>query len=179
MVTMMSLLSLAVSITLMFTFGTKAQSPGCGGIDCPSYQQCEEYTSYKLSLQDWCNTGNWSIFGLWPDYSATCWPEYCHSPQWKDVTGELLQEMLTFWNYCDASISEQQRSWGNEWNWHGTCMMYYNSSMVQNDYFETGLEVYKQRLSDGSIEKQCGPARPHGACRTLCMDLNFNVIHCA
>ena len=100
---------------------SSAQSAGCGGSGCPSYQECEKYTAYTLALQDWCSNGNWSIHGLWPDYTGSCWPQYCHSPKWTPVSGALEQEMLTYWNWCDGSVSQQQSSWEHEWMRHGVC----------------------------------------------------------
>ena len=95
------------------------QSPGCGGSDCPSYSQCEKYTKYTFALQNWCSYGNWSIHGLWPDYSSTCYPEYCHSPKWYDVTGSLYSQMMKYWNWCANSKEEQQQDWEHEWMKHG------------------------------------------------------------
>ena len=123
-----------------------SQSPSCGGHDCPAGLKCDEYTYFTLAVQDWCNNGNWSIHGLWlsaletpsdtkafvnlcishlirPNYDAGCWPQYCHDPEWTPVSGSLEQEMLTYWNWCDHSINDQQTGWEHEWKRHGIVLL--------------------------------------------------------
>eukprot|EP00483_Globobulimina_turgida_P002016 UN02018 len=86
--------------------------------------------------------------------------------------------MMTYWNWCSGSAAQQQSSWEHEWMRHGTCTEYYNSSVQQNDFFNTGLKVYLQRLNDGTVRQKCGTPTTGGSCEKLCLDLNYNVVNC-
>ena len=122
----MSLFLWIISVSMICSI-VNGQSAGCNGSNCQgvSYSECEKYTRYTLALQNWCNNGNWSIHGLWPDYSTTCYPQYCHSPTWEDVSDSLETEMLQVWNWCENSMNTQQTDWEHEWMRHGIYIYIY------------------------------------------------------
>ena len=103
---------------------------------------------------------------------------YVLAPKWIPVSGALETEMMKYWNWCAKSESSQESDWEHEWMRHGTCTQYYNSSITQDDYFNTVLDIYQSKSRDGSVENKCGNATADGSCYELCLDLNFNVIEC-
>eukprot|EP01084_Bolivina_argentea_P158456 276020_1 len=152
------------------------------GSTCPSLDECQKYTYYTLALQDFCNEGHWLLHGLWPNYSPNCWPEYCYSTQWSNVTGELKEKMSIYWDCVDEAFPTDppQWAWKHEWEKHGTCMQYYDSTLTQTEYFNKALEQYQSKLNDESIKEKCGtPTNTSNSCYALCLDLKFNVVECA
>eukprot|EP01083_Nonionella_stella_P065283 170917_1 len=116
---------LFTSLSLFFLVhnvnGYKSSGSSCAGSNyCPQYQECEKYSYYTLALQNWCRNDTWSIHGLWPNYSPSCWPQYCNrDSKWYPVDGSLKQQMTTYWNWCEGSIYKQQTGWQHEWMRHG------------------------------------------------------------
>jgi len=171
------MLVLSTLFVLLLSYMCNCASAGCGGSDCES--QCEDYKWYTLALQNWCDGDEWSIHGLWPDYSATCYPESCYDVEWEDVSGSLEQQMMTYWDWCSESTESQQSGWEHEWEKHGTCMRYYEGDeFSQSDFFNMALQAYSQVSSDGTIDAKCGEPNEHGSCYSICLDLDLNVIDC-
>eukprot|EP00483_Globobulimina_turgida_P004921 UN04930 len=151
------------------------------GSACESLAECQKYTYYTMALQDFCNKGYWSLHGLWPNFSSSCWPEDCSSTQWSNVTGELEEEMSIYWSCVDILYPSDppQWAWKHEWDKHGTCMQYYDSTLTQTEYFNIALEQFHLKTNDGSIEEKCDtPTNDSNSCYLLCVDLKFNVVEC-
>jgi len=145
----------------------------CVGTDCPVYPGCQNYTRYTFALQNWQNGNTWQIHGLWPDYSSTCYPQYCHDYKYTPVTGSLRTEMLKYWN---PNATDPDTFWSHELNRHGSCIAYYQPTINETGFFNEVLNLYLIHKND--ITTICGEPKNDGTCYDICFDLNFNIISC-
>jgi ribonuclease I len=97
------------------------------------------YYTYYLALQK-CNThSNYTIHGLWIDYTRGGYPQFCgHTPFELDKLNNMVSEMKRVWPSCygDDGVG----LWEHEWKKHGTCFPG-TPSIVE--YFNKTLELYK------------------------------------
>ncbi len=98
------------------------------------------YEYYMLALQDWCET-SYDIHGLWPQYNATSWPEYCEAPAYKEITNAtLLAEMNAEWANCSNPPASL---WEHEYTRHLSCILQqYPGVYTQDSVFQLVLDLY-------------------------------------
>lgn len=138
---------------------------------------------YYLSLKRKNNNDNWSINGLYPQYSNNSYPRYCKNIPFnyttlKPIIGELNNiwysdtidddddddeyEKIDTINKTNKSIqidSDNYRNeefWEHEWLKHGTCMF---NNCDEMHYFKKALmlyiEVIQSNVIDNYKEKKC------------------------
>lgn len=81
---------------------------------------------------------DFTIHGLWPEYGAGRWPEYCdRSSQFNARSVEdLLPRMKQQWpSFAQGGYG----FWAHEWVRHGTCA--YPAITSQHDYFSRVLDL--------------------------------------
>eukprot|EP00884_Botryococcus_braunii_P004131 jgi/Botrbrau1/13719/Bobra.250_2s0014.1 len=84
---------------------------------------------------------DFTIHGLWPQYSSGGWPEYCDDSQRFDAKAveDLLPSMREDWpSFAQGGFG----FWAHEWQRHGTCAFPYVKS--QHEYFSRILALHKK-----------------------------------
>jgi ribonuclease T2 len=105
-------------------------TPGFCYTTNPSYPGCVDPNPY------W--TENFTVHGLWPQYTTTGYPSYCSAENFdQDVPIEIgWDTMITY--YPDVKYAESDPDydsfWEHEWDKHGTC-----SQLSQYDYFQQAI----------------------------------------
>ena len=105
-------------------------TPGFCYTTNPSYPGCVDPNPY------W--TENFTIHGLWPQYTTTGYPSYCSTETFDtDVPLDIgWDTMITY--YPDVKYEETDPDydsfWEHEWDKHGTC-----SGLSQYDYFQQAI----------------------------------------
>ena len=124
---------------------------------------------YYLSLKRDNNTKQWSIHGLWPQYSKTSYPSYCRNiPFDIDNLEPIIMDLQNFWYFKEST---SKAFWKQEWIKHGTCM--FNDSN-EYDYFKQALSSYVEVLQQNIIDKF--PLENNGTLVKIPLDLNFKII---
>jgi len=99
---------------------------------------CSEHKCPLFRKPDWYR---FTIHGLWPNYNAGGWPEFCDKDKAFDesLIDDLVPQMELAWpSYMDDSDSEN--FWAHEWNKHGTCALAELPS--EHKYFKTVLKLH-------------------------------------
>lgn len=105
-------------------------TPGFCYTTNPSYPGCVDPNPY------W--TENFTVHGLWPQYTTTGYPSYCSTETFDtDVPLDIgWDTMITY--YPDVKYEETDPDydsfWEHEWDKHGTC-----SGLSQYDYFQQAI----------------------------------------
>lgn len=99
-----------------------------------------------LALLKCVETDNWSIHGLWLDYSNGTYPSYCQNIDFNPhIVSDLIPEMKEYWHSCkDNDLT----FWNHEWKKHGTCF-----NVSQYEYFNTTLNIFHNL--NKSFDKYC------------------------
>jgi len=85
-----------------------------------------------------------TIHGLWPEYLAGGWPEFCPSkarvPHFDpDAVADLVPEMQSEW---PALVMADGVFWEHEWQRHGSCALSLFGG--ERAYFSSTLELHKK-----------------------------------
>ena len=92
---------------------------------------------------------NFTIHGLWPQYTTTGYPEYCTTEPFDPNIPVQIGEtrMQQYWPNVQYDINSPNYDnfWEHEWMKHGTC-----SGLSQNDYFQFALEL-TERIPTPSV----------------------------
>jgi ribonuclease I len=87
---------------------------------------------------------NFTIHGVWPEYSNGSWPQYCHRCTWQPPQGELLDEMLRFWPNLwvppPRRRAASEELWHHEYCRHGTCVP---KLVNATQYYVLALSLYQ------------------------------------
>jgi len=121
------------------------------------------YNYYELAVQKWCSD-KYMIHGLWPQINATDYPENCEDVSYAKPTGQLLDNMNTYWKGCDDTL------WSHEWEKHGSCM-HEQIGIDENTFFNTTITLFLEntQLLDNCKEDDCTLA---------CFDMDYKMISC-
>jgi hypothetical protein len=121
------------------------------------------YNYYELAVQKWCSS-DYMIHGLWPQINATDYPVNCNNVSYSTPTGQLLDDMNTYWRSCDNTL------WEHEWIKHGSCVQA-QTNATEDEFFNTTLSLFldNKDLLDGCKSDDCIVA---------CFDLDLNKIKC-
>lgn len=97
-----------------------------------------------LALKKCQTLDNYTIHGLWPEYSPTKWPQFCNT-SWDynpSILTPILNEMNLYWYSCEVKNNNKfsvnnYLFWHHEWKKHGTCQL-----KQPLDYFNETLQLY-------------------------------------
>jgi ribonuclease I len=91
---------------------------------------------YLLSLIKEDNN-NYSIHGLWPQYTNKSYPKYCKKVEFTlDKIKSLLPKLNKLWY---SKFTKNEDFWKHEYEKHGSCMF---RDMTEMEYFEKTLELF-------------------------------------
>ena len=121
------------------------------------------YNYYELAVQKWCSS-DYMIHGLWPQINATAYPVNCKNVSYSTPTGQLLDDMNTYWRSCDNTL------WEHEWTKHGSCVQS-QTNATEDDFFNTTLSLF---LDNTDLLDECDG----DDCIVACFDLELNKIKC-
>lgn len=96
---------------------------------------------YFLSLLKEDGKLNWSIHGLWPQYTISTYPSFC-----KAVTFDInkLKPIMDDLNkYWKSNCNKNNKFWEHEWKKHGSCVF---SNIDELEYFKQTLSLYKKAI---------------------------------
>ena len=112
-----------------------------------------KYFTYILALQKCSHSSDYTIHGLWVDYTRGGYPEFCRNIPFDEKTIEPLRSQLdTFWPSCYNGPNKGL--WKHEWLKHGTC---FNPNITLYDYFNSTLELYHKykHKCDNQHKRDC------------------------
>lgn len=104
---------------------------------------------YYLSLKkDPNKNSEWSIHGLWPQYSENEYPSFCKKVDF-DIKKlkPIIPELQQFW-YSTKNTNAD--FWKHEWKKHGSCVF---TEMDELTYFKTALSLYVDCIQNNCIDK--------------------------
>ena len=131
-------------------------------------QSDPSYNYYVFAAKrGWDSTEkNWTIHGLWPEYTPKTWPQFCQPKRYKEYNETLL--LKTYLNI--TTIWPPESLWKHEWMKHGTC-----TNMTMMAYFGKAIELYERQ----DYKKCCSSInnRRSKNCQ-LNYNLDFNFITC-
>lgn len=144
---MLSISNLFSTVVRLLPFGHCGHAPtydstaGCQNpsLSCPSSAPsnpdtcCLNHPSGHFLLTQFWDASpplgspeNWTIHGLWPDYCAGGFDQFCDSDREHSnideilsSSGDLLSFMRTHWLSLNGN---NNHLWAHEWNKHGTCV---------------------------------------------------------
>ena len=98
---------------------------------------------YYLSL---INEGNnqWSIHGMWPQYSKNQYPSFCKKVSFDiNKLETILPELEEKWYSYKKTEKDDEEFWKHEWVKHGSCMFV---EMDEFGYFSKTLELFNTAI---------------------------------
>lgn len=106
------------------------------------------YFTYFLALQKCRKQDQYTIHGLWVDYTRSSYPEFCNTEKF-DVNelSPIISELNIYWKSC---YSKSDSLWKHEWLKHATCFEHHLELFT---YFNKTLSLYHE-YSD-VIKKEC------------------------
>lgn len=107
------------------------------------------FFTYYLALQKCTKFSNYTIHGLWIDYTTGGYPQFCNYSSFNYTElSPLLPELQSVWKGC---IGNSKKLWEHEWKKHATCIPNNGDYYVTvYDYFETTLNLYYTHYPDFS-----------------------------
>ena len=156
--------SCKVHVTVNGTGPNPPSPPGPG----PTTPSPAKSIYFVLATEKCTSDSDWSIHGLWPQWSANSWPSNCPGAAFDMELLNPLQPLIKkYMPTCQDSGHTQEWFLSHEWSKHGTC-----SGWDQYTYFATTIETFragKWRSSCTSSWSSCktpvavngtGPAPP-------------------
>ena len=120
---------------------------------------------YYLSLN--FEDQKWSIHGLWPQNSATSYPQYCRTVQFDPrKLAPILPQRRRSWT---SNRGSDEVFWRHEWEKHGSCMF---NNCDEFEYFNKALELFNYVLNEGLVSKY----KTSGTTSMVPFDLAFKVL---
>ena len=108
-----------------------------------------------------------TIHGLWPQYDANHWPQFCKGQPFDlERLRPLLPKLRKEWHSYHGSDAH---FWEHEWLKHGTC-----TGMNELQYFTCVIECYEKCKEQGV---KWVSAHFAGHTHNIPIDLDFNVGH--
>jgi len=103
---------------------------------CSNNSMC----NLKFALKKCNNSDDWSIHGLWLDYSNGSYPSFCSTMEFGNLSKGLENEMEKKWYSCEGGDSS---FWNHELQKHGSCIRdYIIKGLDSNRYFSDTLKMY-------------------------------------
>jgi ribonuclease I len=111
------------------------------------------YFTYLLALQKCSKFNNYTIHGLWIDYTSGGYPQFCNHTtfNYKELK-PLLPKLNIAWKGC---LGDSRKLWEHEWKKHATCIPH---NITVYDYFSTTLrlyDTYSSRFSELCHQREC------------------------
>ena len=120
---------------------------------------------YYLSLN--FEDGKWSIHGLWPQNSATSYPQYCRTVQFDlQKLSPILPQLRSSWT---SNRGSDEVFWQHEWEKHGSCMF---NNCDEFEYFNKALELFTYVINEGLVSKY----KTSGTTSMVPFDLAFKLL---
>jgi ribonuclease T2 len=115
-----------------------------------------------------CST-DWTLHGLWEDYSNGTYPQYCTNEAF-DLSAlqsdtVLYTWMQKYWTGC----YDQVGFWEHEWQKHGTCIAA-TLNITQLGFFNLTMSYYLEYQAD--IATNCSTVNPNTTCLITVAKLN-------
>lgn len=103
------------------------------------FTTCNAYM-YMLALNKCDTNDDFTIHGLWPQYSSTKWPQYCNNSSKLNMDNlqNLMPQIRKYWLTCSQFNHTEEWFLSHEWSKHGTC-----TPFTQEQYFGTALALYQ------------------------------------
>ena len=116
-----------------------------------------KYFTYLLALQKCHKNSDYTIHGLWIDYSKGGYPAFCkNTPYNEHALQPIKADLHKYWPSCyKCSTPDCDSSlWKHEWKKHATC---FHQNISAIDYFNTTLNLYHKLKGecDNSAKKDC------------------------
>ncbi len=108
------------------------------------------YFTYYLALQKCHHNSNYTLHGLWIDYSKGGYPQFCNNTAFDP--NELLpiyKNLNRYWGSCYGS---NEGLWEHEWKKHGTC---FSPAFSLKEYFNKTLHLYFKTNTHNCQHKDC------------------------
>ena len=122
----------------------------------PGFCKTSSSTTYPgcISPQPYWKT-DFTIHGLWPQYTTTGYPSYCSTDPFDPNTPlEIGWDTMTQY-YPDVKYEETDPDydsfWEHEWDKHGTC-----SGLNQTSYFQQALDLAKAFPTPQTLQQSIG-----------------------
>ena len=94
----------------------------------------------------------YTIHGLWPQYSDNTWPSFCKDIPFNiDKLKPLEKKLLEYWELPKDHDKLEISFWSHEWKKHGTCM-FTSPPMTEFEYFSKAIELYEYVIENLNIE---------------------------
>lgn len=91
---------------------------------------------------------NWSIHGLWPQYSKNSYPSFCREVDFSlKALQPIMEELKQHWY---SNTGDNPDFWKHEYTKHGSCMF---KKMTELDYFTLALDLFNKAIKLGLPEK--------------------------
>lgn len=106
---------------------------------------------YDLTYKVCNNSNEWTIHGLWPEYNASSWPQYCNASSFNYNQISQFQPTLNQrWTGCTDSLDNNIQFWSHEWYRHGSC-----TGLSLSRYFNVTLNLDQDNLAHNIFAKYC------------------------
>lgn len=103
---------------------------------------------YYLSIIKHKDINNYSIHGLWPQYTTKSFPSYCSNVSFSiEKLNPIIKELNLYWYSTENKNSD---FWKHEYEKHGSCM---GIKLSEYDYFKKTIDLYKLALNSNIIEQ--------------------------
>ena len=94
----------------------------------------------KFALKKCNDTDNWSIHGLWLDYSNGSYPQFCSKMKFDYIPSDLDKNMKKNWYSCNG---DDKSFWNHELQKHGSCIRdYIIDDLDSNTYFDNTIKLF-------------------------------------
>jgi ribonuclease I len=111
-------------------------------LSCVCFAKIKNYDD--LSLKKCGDDCDFTIHGLWPEYSSGGWPQWCNPLRYHEfnetVITPLRPKLNMYWYSCPEWNISSYTFWKHEWKKHGTCIP--NINVI--DYFNHTINTYLQ-----------------------------------
>lgn len=99
---------------------------------------------YYLSLirESEYSEDEWSIHGLWPQYSTSSYPSFCKNVDFSlDALKPIMKELQEHWY---SNTGDNPDFWKHEYTKHGSCMF---KEMTELEYFTLALNLFNRAIT--------------------------------
>jgi ribonuclease I len=108
------------------------------------------YFTYYLALFKCNKNSEYTIHGLWIDYSRGGYPEFCNSDKFDiELLDPLRKNLDKYWGGCFGNSIDL---WEHEWKKHGTC---FYPRIEFTEYFNKTLNLFLTVDKSKCKDKDC------------------------
>ena len=112
------------------------------------------YYSYFLALQQCTKKSEYTIHGLWIDYTYKGYPSFCNKSLHFDIEklDPIRSSLDKYWMSCGKN-SNNEKFWNHEYKKHYSCFQHLEV-FSELDYFNKTLQLYLSRKNDLPCKKK-------------------------